>query len=147
MAYRGKFVPKNIDKYDGNPYDITYRSLWERGAFRYLDMNPDVVKWGSETIVVPYRCGTDGRMHRYFPDLKVTFKTGVTLLVEIKPASQVNPPKVNKNSRKRRRYIKEVLTWKKNDSKWKAANEFAQDRGWVFDIWTEKTLRSMGIKV
>ena len=30
-------------------------------------------------------------------------------------------------------------------NKWEAANEFALDRGWEFQIWTEQTLKSMGI--
>jgi hypothetical protein len=30
-------------------------------------------------------------------------------------------------------------------NKWKAANEYAKDRGWEFQIWTEKTLTEMGI--
>jgi hypothetical protein len=28
-------------------------------------------------------------------------------------------------------------------NKWKAANEYAKDRGWKFQVWTEKTLREM----
>ena len=30
-------------------------------------------------------------------------------------------------------------------NKWKAANEYVKDRGWVFQVWTEHTLQSMGI--
>ena len=30
-------------------------------------------------------------------------------------------------------------------NKWEAANDYAKDRGWEFQIWTEKTLKSMGI--
>jgi len=30
-------------------------------------------------------------------------------------------------------------------NKWEAANKFAKDRGWEFQIWTEHTLRSNGI--
>ena len=28
-------------------------------------------------------------------------------------------------------------------NKWEAANDFAKDRGWDFQIWTEKTLQEM----
>ena len=31
----------------------------------------------------------------------------------------------------------------KNMNKWKAANTYAKDRGWEFQIWTEKTLQEM----
>ena len=30
-------------------------------------------------------------------------------------------------------------------NKWKAAESYAKDRGWTFEIWTEKTLIKMGI--
>uniref|UniRef100_A0AB39U0I0 Uncharacterized protein n=1 Tax=Klebsiella phage Phi_KR1 TaxID=3240396 RepID=A0AB39U0I0_9CAUD len=30
MAYSGKFLPKNISKYKGDPRKITYRSTWEQ---------------------------------------------------------------------------------------------------------------------
>ena len=28
-------------------------------------------------------------------------------------------------------------------NKWQAANEYAKDRGWEFQVWTEKTLQEM----
>ena len=34
-----------------------------------------------------------------------------------------------------------------NTSKWEYANEYAKDRGWGFEIWTEDTLKAMGIKI
>ena len=30
-------------------------------------------------------------------------------------------------------------------NKWEAANEYAKDRGWEFQVWTEKTLQEMGL--
>jgi hypothetical protein len=32
------------------------------------------------------------------------------------------------------------MTWGKNEAKWKAADEYAKDRGWQFLILTEKDL-------
>jgi len=58
MAYRGKFKPKNPNKYKGDANGIVYRSLWERNAFRWLDENDSIVAWNSEEIVIPYRCAT-----------------------------------------------------------------------------------------
>ena len=37
------------------------------------------------------------------------------------------------------------MTYVKNMNKWKAAEEYAKDRKWEFQIWTEKTLTEMGI--
>lgn len=114
-------------------------------VFKWCDHNPDVVMWSSEETVIPYRCRTDGAVHRYFVDLKITFKNGVTTLVEIKPERQTQEPKPAK--RRSKTAIMEALTYAKNRSKWDAAAEYAKNRGWMFEIWTEKTLQSMGIKI
>ena len=37
------------------------------------------------------------------------------------------------------------MTYVKNQNKWDAANEYAKDRGFEFQIWTEHTLQKMGI--
>ena len=145
MAYRGKWKPKNIYKYAGDPTKIVYRSLWERQTFRWCDQNPKVKSWSSEEVVVPYRSKVDGKLHRYFVDLKIVFESGQTLLVEIKPKNQVKAPK--KQNRQTKRYITEVMRYGTNISKWEYAEEYAKDRGWKFEIWTEDTLSKMGIKL
>lgn len=145
MAYSGKYSVKNSSKYKGDPTRVVYRSLWERQVFRWLDFNDDVLQWCSEEIVIPYICQTDGKPHRYFVDLMVTLKNGETYLIEIKPKSQTIPPQ--KSSRKTKKYITEVLTYVKNESKWKAAKEYCQDRKWTFQVWTEETIKGLGIKL
>ena len=144
MAYRGSYTPKNKQKYMGDSSKITYRSLWERNLMRWCDANPDVKQWVSEEVVIPYICGTDGRHHRYFIDFAIIFENGNKYLIEVKPDKETKPPKPPK--RKTKRYINEQLTYVKNQSKWKAANEFALDNGWTFQVWTENTLKSLGIK-
>ncbi len=143
-TYSGFFKPKNLAKYSGDYKNIVYRSLWERNVFRWCDDNPQVLKWVSEEIVVPYYYPLDKKYHRYFVDLKFTTAQG-TFLIEIKPKSQTLPPK--KPSRQTPRYLAEAATYVKNQCKWKAAEEYAKDRGWQFSIWTEDTIRSMGIKI
>ena len=59
---------------------------------------------------------------------------------------KVNPPK-KKSNRRTRRYISEVMTYGTNISKWEYAENYAKDRGWEFQIWTEDTLKEMGIKI
>lgn len=145
MAYRGTYRVKNPGKYDGDHTKVTYRSLWERQVFRWLDENDNVKKWNSEETIIPYRCKTDNKVHRYFVDLKVTFKTGQTYFIEIKPEKETIEPRPR--SRKTASYIKEVMTYVKNISKWEAATEYAKDRNCIFEIWTEKTIKSLGIKL
>ena len=78
-------------------------------------------------------------------DVKVKFKNGKTYLIEIKPESQTQPPKQPK--RKSKKYLKEVMTYVKNTSKWEQAEKYCGKRGWEFKIFTEKTLKSLGIRL
>lgn len=143
--YSGKFRPRNPGKYRGDADKIFYRSLWERQTFRWLDENPQVVTWQSEEKIIPYVCKTDGKYHRYFVDLMVTFINGETHLIEIKPKKQTLPPK--QPSVKSRKYIFEVMTYAKNISKWEAATEYCEKHGYKFTIWTEDELKGLGIKL
>jgi hypothetical protein len=142
MAYSGKFSPKNTNKYLGDPTNIWYRSLWERRVMVYLDENSTVVEWSNEEIVIPYLSPVDNKLHRYFPDFFVRLRNKQGLIestiIEVKPASQTKPPKMQK--RATRRYITEVMTWGVNEAKWKAADAYCKDRGWKFVVVTEKDL-------
>ena len=144
-TYKGRYRIKKPEKYMGDPQKVVYRSLWERQAFRWCEDRDDVVSWSSEETVVPYVCPTDKRAHRYFIDLKIKFTNGRIVLVEIKPKSQTQPPK--KPSRQTKKYITEVMTYVKNEAKWKAAQKYAADRGYHFEIWTEDTLKQLGMKL
>lgn len=144
-TYKGFFKPKNPAKYSGNFQNIVYRSLWERNVFRWCDENSQVIKWASEEIVIPYYYPIDKKYHRYFVDLKLTTSEG-TFLIEIKPKSQTIPPQ-KKTSKQSKKYLTEAATYVKNQCKWKAAEKYANDHGWKFFIWTEDTIRSMGITI
>lgn len=141
MAHSGKYNP-DPKKYKGDLSAVKYRSSWELKAFNWCDKNSSVKYWSSEETVVPYFWDIDKKYHRYYVDLKITFTDGKTILVEIKPAKETEPPT---NPNKSKRYIGEAMTYVKNMNKWEAANSYAKDRGWEFQIWTEDTLKSMGI--
>jgi len=143
MSYKGRYNSKNPSKYIGDPTKIIYRSLWERRFMVYCDNNEKILSWGSEEVIVPYKSPIDGKMHRYYVDfivevLKTDGKKAVKL-IEVKPKKQCSPPK--KQPRKTRRYINEVKTWGVNSAKWEAATEYAKNRGWEFQILTEKELQ------
>lgn len=143
MAYKGKFQPRNPQKYLGDPTNIIYRSLWELKLMGWLDGHSSVVQWGSEELVIPYRSPIDGRIHRYFPDFIIKKKTQNgkidTVVVEVKPHAQTKPPTVQRG-KPNKRYINEVATWGINSSKWEAAGNYCKDRGWKFEIITEHDL-------
>ena len=152
MSHSGRFRPKNPSKYKGGPTKIIYRSMWEFKFFRYVDIHPDVLWWQSEEVVVPYVSPIDGRRHRYYPDVIVNKRIAdgksATMMIEIKPYAQTRPPdrskkNATKTGRISRKYLNEVKTFGINDAKWKAARKFCAQRGWQFEIYTEKEL---GIK-
>jgi hypothetical protein len=142
MAYSGQFKPKNPHKYAGDSSNIIYRSSWECKVMSWLDKNPDIISWASEELIIPYISPVDSRRHRYFPDFLVKVKTKEgrvkTLLLEVKPKKQTQPPEPRKRVTKQ--YINEVTTWGVNQAKWKAAEEFCMDRGWKFMLMTEDHL-------
>lgn len=145
MYHKRKYTPVHPEKYIGDPTNIIMRSSWETKFAVWCDHNPAIVKWSSETTIIPYKCVTDNRWHRYFVDFKIQVrdKDGnlKTYLIEIKPDAQTRPPIMPK--KKTKRYIQEVMTWGKNDAKWEAAREYCADRGYEFMILTEYDL---GIK-
>ena len=145
MSYKGKYQPSYPKKYKGDPKNIVYRSLWERKFMVYCDKNENILEWGSEEIIVPYRSPVDNKYHRYFPDfyIKVRESTGKIkkMIIEIKPFKQCIEPQVQK--RKTKGYIYEVVEYAKNQAKWNAAKEWCLDRGYEFKVLTENEL---GIK-
>lgn len=143
MSFKGRFKPKNPEKYKGDANKIIYRSSWEQRFMRYCDDNPNITRWASEEFSIPYRSPLDGKLHRYFPDfwVEVVKKDSGNveyMVIEVKPKNQCTPPERGK--KQMRTYIKEVARWGVNDSKWKAAEDFCIDRGWKFVIFTEDDL-------
>lgn len=109
-----------------------------------LDTHPDVIEWGSEEIIIPYRSPVDNKVHRYFPDFYVKKRNHSDgkiseILVEVKPFAQTQPPRAQKG-KPSRRYLNEVHTWAINDAKWKAAKTVCANKGWDWVVITEKEL-------
>ena len=141
MSYKGRFLPKNPQKYAGDANNIIWRSTWEKRVMEWLDRSDNVVYWASEELVIKYYSPIDNKIHRYFPDFTVKIKkkdgTVMTHVLEVKPEYQTKQPVMK---RKTKRFLEEQVTYIVNQSKWKAATEFCKDRGWVFQILTEKDL-------
>ena len=70
----------------------------------YCDNNPNIIEWGSEEIIIPYRSPVDRKVHRYFPDFYIKYRTSngevKREIIEVKPKSQCFPPKRTKTSHK-----------------------------------------------
>lgn len=138
---QGYFTPTNPDKYVGDVTKIRYMSSWELQTNEFLDGNPHILKWASEEIAIPYIKPTDGKVHKYYVDYWIQYrsKSGeiITELVEVKPKSQTQPPRKN-----HKHYLYEQLQYAVNIEKWKAAAAFAEKRGWRFRVITEKSIFS-----
>ena len=142
MARSGKYKPSNIKKYRGDYRNIIYRSSWEKVFMAYCDKNNNIIEWGSEEVIIPYRSPLDNRLHRYFPDfyIKVKDLSGAPkkYIIEIKPKRQCTEPKIQKT--KSRKYVREVMEYAKNQAKWDAAKDWCADRRMEFKVLTEDNL-------
>jgi len=139
---QGIFRALNIKKYKGT-LPIIYRSSLELTVFRWLDNNASIVSWGSESVIIPYVSPTDSKLHRYFVDLNLTLlENGLyqKYLIEIKPASQVLPPKPS-SRKKPSTILYEAVMYSINQAKWEAAREWCKKLNYIFLIFTEKHIK------
>ncbi len=135
--HRGRFNPKNPEKYRGDVTAIVYRSGYEVKFMNWCDKNSDVTEWNSEEVVVPYRSPMDNKVHRYFIDFYIKVN-GKQYLIKLKPDRFTRAPVIPK--RKTKRFLNEVAQFAVNEAKWKSAREFCADRNLEFKIITEKEL-------
>lgn len=133
---QGYFTPKNPDKYIGDVNSIFLRSSWEFSFARFVDGNPNVLKWSSEEIAIEYFNPVKKRPAQYYPDFYVKYqnKRGEIHeeIIEVKPYDQVQrPTKGNKY---------ENAQWAVNMSKWEQAIKYCKMRKIKFRVLTERSL-------
>lgn len=103
---------------------VGFESTLERDFVRLMAFDPNVVSIEEQPVRIEYT-GADGRPHRYTPDYLVHRHDSPPLLAEIKPE----------------RFLTTDL-----DTKLDAARRYAMSRGWVFEVWTEKNIRTRRLK-
>jgi hypothetical protein len=151
MPKKGEFVPQNKSKYimvenDQNGGSIIYRSSWERVFMHWLDNNPNVIRWNSEGLPIPYIKPTDYKPHRYFPDFYFEARTpdgGIKkYLIEVKPHHETIPPVLPKRKTEKSlmNHQKRITTYQVNQAKWESAREFCRQNNMEFMIITENEL-------
>lgn len=143
----GKYSPSNPEKYIGDIHNIIYRSSWERKFCQYCDINPNITKWSSEPLPIPYWSPIDKKEHKYFVDYYIQVKKADNTIenwfIEIKPENQYdikNRPKEptgNLTEKKIRNYNEKLKTWIINRAKFEAATRFAEARGYKFGAINE----------
>lgn len=135
QGYFDKYKPC---KYIG-PRPIIFRSSLELRFMQKLELNPNVLKWSSENMQIPYflREQKDGKFvdirHTYNIDFTVFMKNGNRYVVEVKPSSltPLNESQIKRNP-----------IMYKNACKWKAAIEWCKKNNYKFIVVTEKHLET-----
>lgn len=149
--HQGDYIPVNPKKYIISEQSYTkgkgirYMSSWEKKFFQWCDMNTSVVRWVSEGFPIPYIKPTDNRQHRYYPDVYIEVLVDgiiVKYVIEIKPKKERYPPKKPRRGSNKalERYAKEMVTYQVNQSKWKYAEAFCKQKGFIFKVMDETDL-------
>ena len=166
---QGIYIPKHPEKVIGG--EIICRSGWEMSFARWCDDNPNILEWGGEPTSIQYRnpsgvdfdaCKKTGAnpadpynwpINNYYPDFYIKLRDAETgeekqLLIEIKPKVQTErpiAPPAGAKLKEQKKYVESVKTYLQNIKKWEAAINWCKPRGFEFVVYTEVTLKSMGI--
>ena len=129
---QGQYKPINPDKYVGT-YPIIFRSSWEQKVMVLFDTNPNIIRWASESLKIPYQNPFTGKYTVYIPDFVVTYCDAAgkekTEIIEVKPAKET--------------FLEEAKSLRAkaavalNAFKWNAAQAFARHHGMTFRVMNE----------
>jgi hypothetical protein len=136
---QGIFTPTQPEKYVGKGKP-RYRSGWEFTFMQFCDNNKNVLKWASESIVIPYLHPLTGKRTNYIPDFLVVYenKHGQQRaeIVEIKPKKQ---SLIESRMSAQNKAVVAV-----NHAKWASAMAFCKQNGMTFRVITEDDLFHTG---
>jgi hypothetical protein len=143
---RGKqneqFIPRQPKKYVGR-YPIVVRSRWERMFAQWLDANPHILEWSSESVAIPYYDPVRLKKRRYFPDFYVKTKSRedrpVKYIVELKPNHELYPPK-NTGKKSKKTMLYQQSTYHTNQAKFRAAEDYCKKMGLRWKVLSEENL-------
>lgn len=106
--------------------ECKYRSGWEKKYMDHLDVNPDVLTWSYEKLVIEYVSNQrTKKIRKYYPDFQIEYKDGRKVVVEIKPSRKLQQATVIKKIR--------------------AAKEWCTLNDHDYKILTEIELRDLGV--
>lgn len=163
---QGNYIPVNKDKVIklNSQGGVFYRSSWEKIIMTWLDSKPEIIKWGSENLKIPYQMthfdGGDVRIkeHCYYPDFYYEMRTpGGELrkvVVEVKPQKEYNMVlalnegrlTVPQNTGKKlKNFEYDLKTAYKNKNKWETMISWCSKKGYEFIIITEEHLKKFSV--
>ncbi len=151
---QGLFIPKNSEKVikKNSQGGLFYRSGLEHKMCIYLDENPNIIKWNSELIKIPYIKNAwnntlvemNQTEHVYYPDFYYELKKNdgsiTKIVAEVKPYTETQPPKLNPNytAKQLKNFEYSLKEYAKNLDKWKYCIEWCKNKGIEFHIITDK---------
>jgi len=137
---QGIFTPTQPEKYIGK-HAPRYRSGWEFTFMQFCDKNKNVLKWASESIIIPYMHPLTGKRTNYIPDFLVIYENKhghqKAEVVEIKPKKQSLIESRTANARDR-------AVVAVNHAKWASAMAYCKQNGLTFRVLTEDDLFYQG---
>lgn len=104
-----------------NGCDVPYRSGLECSLYEIIEHTPEIIKYSAEPLSISYFF--EGEKHEYIPDLQVQYSDGRIEIWEIKPMNETKLPK--------------------NQAKWESAAKYCKNRGWAFQVVTEKYISKL----
>jgi len=129
---QGNYTVENRQKYVGGK-DPFYRSSWELAFMRMCDAHPNITKWASENVKIPYLNPATGKYSNYVPDFMIQYtdKNGSqhVELIEIKPRNQTTMESARTQG--------QAFQTAVNAAKWTAAQEWCKRKGIRFKVINE----------
>lgn len=113
--------------YCHNGISIPYESTLERDLIIFQTFRSDVTKVVAQPVHIPFQ--KNGRTYQYTPDYFVQLEGAAkSLIVEVKPREEW------------------VEHWRDWSDKWKSAQQYCKERGYVFKIYDESRIRHRGLE-
>lgn len=101
----------------------------------FLDTNPNILGWASESHRIPYRHPISGKLTTYVPDFFVVYRdaNGINKaeMIEVKPKQQTK-----ENAKRKSDQIAAVI----NEAKWEMARQWCEQQGIGFRVVTEDNI-------
>lgn len=133
---KGTYQVQNKEKYVGAKLP-TYRSSWELKFCQFCDTHPNILKWASENIKIPYFNPLTNKHTNYVPDFMIQYidKDGKehVELIEIKPSSQTTLESAGRSKTNKAQVVI-------NAAKWEAAQEWCKRKGIKFKVINEQQI-------
>jgi len=89
-----------------NNKEHVFRSTYEFGYFLMLENDDTVVSYVVEPFGIPYKHPFDNKIHKYWPDILILYKSGALNMVEIKPKCKVDDAVVQRKAVAARAHIR-----------------------------------------